>query len=116
MTSKRRALVTKPCWTRHDAGFRPPEFSDLVVYQLHVGAFGGPRPGRVAKFLDVTARVPYLADLGVNAIELLPIDEFPQNVSLGYNGVDYFSPEMAYTVPPGELPGCGAGRPRHVPT
>jgi 1,4-alpha-glucan branching enzyme len=89
----------------HDAGFRPPSFSDLVVYQLHVGAFARCGPGKGGRFLDVIDRVPYLADLGVNAVELLPIVEFPQDNSLGYNGVDFFSPEMAYAVPPGELAG-----------
>jgi len=89
----------------HDAGFRPPAFSDLVVYQLHVGAFARRGPGKGGRFLDVLERIPYLADLGVNAVELLPIVEFPQDTSLGYNGVDFYSPEMNYAVPPGELPG-----------
>jgi 1,4-alpha-glucan branching enzyme len=94
----------------HDQDFRPPAFHDLVIYQLHVGTFyaadaagNDRRPHRVATFLDVLDRIEYLVELGVNAIEPLPVVEFPQDVSLGYNGVDYFSPEMAYTVPPGEV-------------
>src|SRR5262249_9146943 len=47
-------------------------------------------------FLDVLKRVPYLASLGVNAVELLPIQEFPTTFSLGYNGTDFFSPENQY--------------------
>jgi 1,4-alpha-glucan branching enzyme len=88
----------------HDAGFRPPAFRELIIYQLHVGAFHGvDGQGRdkresVAKFLDVAARIPYLRDLGVTAVQLLPIQEYPYDNSLGYNNVDFFSPEMAYQV------------------
>jgi 1,4-alpha-glucan branching enzyme len=86
-----------------DPGFRPPAFSDLVIYQLHIGAFGRSDSGKGGRFLDVINKVPYLADLGVNAVELLPIVEFPQDYSLGYNGLDYYSPEMAYAVPLDEI-------------
>lgn len=96
-----RNPVTFP-W--HDAGFRPPAFNDLVIYQFHVGAFARRGPGQGGRFLDVIDRIPYLADLAVNAIEPLPIVEFPMDNSLGYNGVDFFSPEMAYAVSPEELP------------
>lgn len=87
-----------------DAGFRAPAFNDLIIYQLHTGAFYGiDARGRdkrplVADFLDVVTRIPYLRDLGVNAIQLLPVQEFPYDNSLGYNNVDFFSPEMAYQV------------------
>jgi 1,4-alpha-glucan branching enzyme len=85
----------------HDAGFTPPPFHELVVYQLHVGTFS-PAPGSDGgTFLDVLDRLPYLVALGVNAIQPLPIAEFPTDFSLGYNGTDYFSPETDYAVPPG---------------
>jgi len=88
----------------HDEGFRTPPFHELVIYQLHVGVFYGvdeeghdSRTG-VAKFLDVLTRVPYLRELGINAVQLLPIQEFPYDNSMGYNNLDFFSPEMAYQV------------------
>jgi 1,4-alpha-glucan branching enzyme len=94
----------------HDAGFRAPAFEDLIIYQLHVGTFyavdqfgNDRRPGRAAKFLDVLDRVEYLAALGVTAVQMLPIAEFPTRFSLGYNGVDYFSPEFDYAIPPLEI-------------
>jgi 1,4-alpha-glucan branching enzyme len=95
----------------HDSGFRPPAFNDLVVYQLHVGVFYAQdargrdiRPYRVAKFLDAVDRIEYLADLGVNALQPLPVVEFQGEWSLGYNGTDLFSPEMDYSVAPPDLP------------
>jgi 1,4-alpha-glucan branching enzyme len=85
----------------HDSNYRSPPFHELVIYQLHIGTFPGlPRTGR---FLDVIDRLDYLVQLGINAIEPLPVVEFPHSISLGYNGVDYFSPEMAYAVPPAEI-------------
>jgi len=83
----------------HDAGYRPPAFNDLIVYQFHVGTFQGPnREQRVAKFLDVLDRLDYLVALGVNAVEPLPIVEFASPRSLGYDGSDIFSPEMDFHV------------------
>ncbi len=75
----------------HDHAFRPPRFNDLIVYELHIGTFYLPRgltPG--GQFLDVLHRLEYLVDLGVNAIELMPVVEFQTEFSLGYNGTDYF--------------------------
>jgi 1,4-alpha-glucan branching enzyme len=94
----------------HDQGFRPPPFNDLIIYQFHIGTFYGVnaasqdnRPTRRAKFLDVLFRLEYLVALGVNALQPLPVSEYPTEFSLGYNGVDLFSPEMDYSVPAAEL-------------
>lgn len=95
----------------HDAGHAPPHFHSLIVYQLHVGVFYAVdqngrdiRKGRVSKFLDMLGRVKYLADLGVNALQLLPVTEFQTPHSQGYNSTDIYSPEMDYSVDPSELP------------
>jgi 1,4-alpha-glucan branching enzyme len=94
----------------HDRDFRPPAFSDLIVYQFHVGVFYARdrdgrdrRPHRVAKFLDALDRVEYLADLGVNALQPLPFSEFPGEWGLGYKPTDLFSPERDYCVEAGHL-------------
>jgi 1,4-alpha-glucan branching enzyme len=87
----------------HDAGFRPPPFHELIIYQLHVGTFSLAPGSTEGKFLDVVERIPYLVALGVNAVQPLPIVEFPTDFSLGYNGTDYFSPEADYGVPPGPV-------------
>lgn len=94
----------------HDASYSPPAFQDLIVYQLHIGVFYAcdeqghdVRKNRVSKFLDALGRIEYLADLGINALLVLPITEFQGPWSLGYNGSDMFSPEMDYCVKPSEL-------------
>jgi 1,4-alpha-glucan branching enzyme len=89
----------------HDASFRPPAYSDLIIYQFHIGVFYAKdsagrdiRPHRVCKILDVVDRIEYFSDLGVNAVMPLPFQEYQGESSLGYNGTDLFSPEMDYAV------------------
>jgi 1,4-alpha-glucan branching enzyme len=88
----------------HDQDFHPSAFNDYVLYQLHVGAFyrvdaaGNDQRTHIGRFLDILDRVEYLRKLNINAIQLLPIQEFPTETSLGYNNLDFYSPEMAYQV------------------
>lgn len=72
----------------------PRRVEDLVIYELHVGAlgYGRDRPGN---FEDAIALVPYLVDLGVNAIELLPMSEFSGEVNWGYETSHYFALEYS---------------------
>jgi 1,4-alpha-glucan branching enzyme len=94
----------------HDTGWRTPRYEDFIIYQFHVGTWYGAspdandsRPRRVAKFLDAVDRIPYLAHLGVTAVQPLPVVEFGTSRSLGYNGTDLYSPEMDYCVQPQDL-------------
>jgi 1,4-alpha-glucan branching enzyme len=82
----------------HQARFAPPAFNDLIIYELHAGSYDIAPGNPDGSFLDVIQRVPYLASLGVTAIELLPIQEFPTSFSMGYNGTDLYSPENRYGV------------------
>jgi 1,4-alpha-glucan branching enzyme len=98
-------LVRRPdSFPWHDGGFRAPEYRDLVQYQLHVGVYyaidaqGHDKRRTIGKFLDLLDRMDYLTDLGINAIQLLPIQEYPSETSEGYNGLDLFSPEMDYHI------------------
>jgi 1,4-alpha-glucan branching enzyme len=98
-------IVRKPDFPWHDSGYRTPRFEDFLIYQLHVGAFFAPRlPGSGGTFLDVASKIPYFVDLGITALQLLPIQEFQTQFSLGYNGTDYFSPEMDFAVADADLP------------
>jgi 1,4-alpha-glucan branching enzyme len=70
----------------------------MIVYQLHIGVYSR-RPGnRMSTFLDVVEKVEYLAELGANVIQPLPVTEFEATPGLGYDNCDYYSPEMAYQV------------------
>lgn len=85
-----------------DDGWQPPSLDDLIIYELCVRDFGGrrePHADRYGTFADVAARLPYLRDLGVNAIQLLPVAEFPMNSAWGANPVFFMAPERTYGTP-----------------
>lgn len=79
-------------WT--DQHWRPPPREALVVYELHVGTFS-PQ----GTFRGAIERLPYLARLGVSAIELMPVGDFPGSRNWGYDGVAIFAPARAYGRP-----------------
>jgi 1,4-alpha-glucan branching enzyme len=97
-------IIRTPDFPWHETGYITPEFHNFVIYQLHVGTFFTPHlPGKGGTFLDVARKLPHLAGLGITALQLLPIQEFQTQFSLGYNGTDYFSPEMDFAVEDAEL-------------
>jgi len=64
---------------------------EAIIYELHVGLMGG--------FKKVEEYLPSLAELGITAIELMPINEFPGTRNWGYDGVLLFAPESSYGTP-----------------
>ena len=79
-------------WT--DNGWEGVEPEDLVIYELHVGTFSP-----AGTFDGVRERLSYLADLGVTAIELMPVADFPGDRGWGYDGVSPFAPARCYGRP-----------------
>src|ERR1035437_10102680 len=82
----------------HDAAFVTPDFSNMIVYQLHIGTYAPSAPGVASTFLDVIGKIEYMGALGINVLQALPIDEMEAEPSMGYNGADYFSPDTPYVV------------------
>ncbi|CAF3325386.1 unnamed protein product [Rotaria socialis] len=74
-----------------------PRDEELVIYELHVGDFSGGEDDSNARgtFKNVKNKIEYLKALGVNAIELMPIKEYPGNHSC-YNPRYYFAIETSY--------------------
>lgn len=81
--------------------FQLPSWNQLVIYELHVGTFYRPDPGKVGTFDDVISKLPYLQKLGINCIELLPVAEFAGGISWGYNPAHPFAVEQDYGGPDG---------------
>ena len=73
------------------AGWAGRPWHEAVIYELHVGAFGG--------FAGVTKRLAGLAALGITAIELMPIAEFTGSRNWGYDGVLIYAPDASYGTP-----------------
>ncbi|HUH58651.1 MAG TPA: malto-oligosyltrehalose trehalohydrolase [Candidimonas sp.] len=76
-------------WRHPDWRGRP--WTEAVIYELHVGLLGG--------FRGVQSRLQELADLGITAIELMPIADFPGPRNWGYDGVLPYAPDGAYGSP-----------------
>jgi maltooligosyltrehalose trehalohydrolase len=70
--------------------------SDAIIYELHIGTFT-PQ----GTFDAAITRLDHLKALGVNAIEVMPVAEFPGRRGWGYDGVDLFAPHHAYGGPKG---------------
>ena len=68
-----------------------PAKTDLVIYELLVRDFD-----MASSYQNVIDRLDYLKELGINAIELMPITEFSGNNSWGYNPIFYMAPDKAY--------------------
>ena len=81
-------------WT--DQHWRGLHLKEQVIYELHVGTFT-PQ----GTFAAVAEKLEYLAELGVNAIELMPVQPFAGGRNWGYDGVDWFAVEESYGGPEG---------------
>lgn len=97
-------LRSSDAYPWHDAGFHTPDFSDMTIYQLHIGTYAIRTPGVASNFLDIAGRIPYLAALGVNVLQPLPVDEQETNPNMGYSGADLFSPDFPYVAAAADLP------------
>ena len=107
------ARVVKDDFDWHD--FKQPELAvdQLIIYEMHVRGFtksltsGVKNPGT---FDAIREKIPYLRELGINAVELMPIFEFDEMLDVreyngntlynywGYNTVGFFAPNTAYTA------------------
>ncbi|HLX49609.1 MAG TPA: alpha-amylase family glycosyl hydrolase [Streptosporangiaceae bacterium] len=83
------------------AGWNSPGWTELVIYELHVGSFSVQPGAAVGTFADVIARLPYLQSLGINAIELLPVAEFEGTYGWGYDPGAPFAVAVGYGGPDG---------------
>jgi maltooligosyltrehalose trehalohydrolase len=79
-------------WT--DDNWTGLEMERLILYELHVGTFSPE-----GTFDGVRKKLGHLRDLGVTAIELMPVADFPGNRGWGYDGVDLFAPARCYGKP-----------------
>src|SRR5437588_1733318 len=94
-------------WT--DDGWSAGELRDQVIYELHTGTFSPE-----GDFAGVSGRLDHIADLGVTAVELMPVGEFPGTRGWGYDGVDLYAPHHSYGGPEGLkrlVDACHARRP-----
>jgi malto-oligosyltrehalose trehalohydrolase len=76
------------------SGWRGRRWSEIVVYELHVGTFTPE-----GTFLGAIAKLDHLVQLGVTAIEIMPVADFPGRWNWGYDGVLLYAPDSSYGRP-----------------
>ncbi|BAQ65350.1 alpha-amylase family glycosyl hydrolase [Geminocystis sp. NIES-3709] len=89
-------IVDDYIWKHDDKNL--PSDRELVIYELHVGDFsGGEKDNKIrGKYQDIIEKIDYLCELGINAIELMPVNEYPGDHSWGYNPRHFFATESSY--------------------
>lgn len=87
-------VVDPAAYAWRDGGWRGVARRDLVFYELHVGTFT-----TAGSFDALRAQLSYLRDLGVTAIELMPVADFPGERNWGYDPAALYAPSRAYGTP-----------------
>ncbi len=83
-------------WAATEATWKMPPKEDLVMYELHPSTFAAGIPGHDAPLDKAIKRIPYLKGLGINCVQLMPVNEFPGDRSWGYNPSDLYAVESSY--------------------
>ncbi len=84
-------VVDQHAYRWRNAEWQGRPWHETVVYELHAGVFGG--------FAGVAQHLPRLRDLGVTAVELMPVNDFPGRRNWGYDGVLPYAPDSTYGTP-----------------
>ena len=84
-------LVDASAYRWRNTGWRNRPWHEAVIYEVHPGVMGG--------FAGIMARVAELSELGITAIELMPVADFPGRHNWGYDGVLPYAPDRAYGSP-----------------
>ncbi|MBE9179271.1 alpha amylase C-terminal domain-containing protein [Oculatella sp. LEGE 06141] len=89
-------IVDTYVWQHDDKSL--PADHELVIYEMHVGDFSGGENDDKARgqYKHVVEKLDYLCELGINAIELMPVNEYPGDHSWGYNVRYFFATESSY--------------------
>jgi malto-oligosyltrehalose trehalohydrolase len=87
-------LIDPNAYAWSDADWRGRPWHETVLYEMHVGTFTPE-----GTFRDAIDRLDHLVDLGVTAVELLPVADFPGRRNWGYDGALLYAPDAAYGRP-----------------
>jgi len=95
-TAAGNSVVVDSAFAWEDDHFEAPTFNEQVIYELHVGTFNRPDASTAGTFETAAAKLDYLAELGVNMVELMPISTMANDRGWGY-ATDYiYSVETLY--------------------
>ena len=88
----------------------PPELNETIIYEMHIGGFTRSPTSEVTNpgtFSGVIQKIPYLKELGITAVELLPVFDFDETPDpdgkknyWGYDPISFFAPQSSYCIRP----------------
>ena len=87
-------VIDSSVYSWQDKDWQGCDFDRLVIYELHIGTFSP-----LGTYQGVIEKLPELVDLGITAIELMPLADFPGQRNWGYDGVSLFAPARCYGDP-----------------
>jgi malto-oligosyltrehalose trehalohydrolase len=87
-------VIDPAAYEWRDEAWRGRDWAEIVLYELHTGTFTAS-----GDFAGIARRLDHLVELGVTAIELMPVADFPGRRNWGYDGVLLFAPERGYGRP-----------------
>lgn len=79
-------------WT--DSGWKGPALSDCILYEIHAGAFT-----EAGSLAAIASELPHLQALGINALEIMPVNQFPGTRNWGYDGAYLYAVQNSYGGP-----------------
>ena len=91
-----KRIVDAYVWQHDDKPL--PGDHELVIYEMHVADFSGGEDDshKRGKYQDAIEKLDYLSELGINGIELMPVNEYPGDYSWGYKVRHFFATESSY--------------------
>jgi 1,4-alpha-glucan branching enzyme len=90
------AIVHDPSFDWEGDDFSMAEWNQLIIHELHVGTFNDDDPDRPGQFISITKRLGHLKQLGINAIQIMPVGQFAGKRSWGYNPSHIFAVDSDY--------------------
>ncbi|WP_339922080.1 alpha-amylase family glycosyl hydrolase [uncultured Cyclobacterium sp.] len=100
--SNGNSVIAKRAFNWDDENFKIPSLNQLVIYEMHIGTFHqkiNSGEASIGTFKSAIEKLGYLKNLGINAIEIMPIAEFSGGISWGYNPSSPFAIETDYGSP-----------------
>jgi len=93
------AIVSRPVSAADVGTFQPAALHEMAIYEMHIGTFGRSADPGPSDLEDAVEKLAHLKELGVNAVEIMPLSEFPGGFSWGYNPSHIFGVESDYGTP-----------------